>query len=320
MVLTDRSEMTSTYVACLDPETGNPRWVRYICEANTTANFQGTNSPEINHRLLALDGPTVYYQTNLGAVVALDVEAGTIRWMATYPWQGRGVSGEGQERDLNPAVVHDGLVIVAPDDTPSIYAFDAATGRMVWKTRPVPEVRLTHLLGVAKGHVVATGDRVLLYDVKTGVLKHGWPDGPQTAQGFGRGLLAGDKIYWPTKTEIHVLDQETGARADAPIKLQSFQASGGNLAVGDGFLVVAGTESMVVFCQNRRLMERYRDEIARRRRRRRITTDWRRRRRRRGWTGRRSTVSRRSSSAPGPRRRSTAWRWSSRRGTISTTC
>ncbi|HEY2155266.1 MAG TPA: PQQ-binding-like beta-propeller repeat protein, partial [Isosphaeraceae bacterium] len=263
VVLTDRSEMTSTYVACLDSETGNPRWVRYICEANTTANFQGSSSPEINHRLLALDGPTIYYQTNLGAVVALDVEAGGIRWMASYPWQGRGVSGEGQERDLNPAVVHDGLVIVAPDDTPSIYAFDAATGRMVWKTRPVPEVRLAHLLGVAKGHVVATGDRVLLYDVKTGMLARAWPEGAQTPQGYGRGLLAGDRIYWPTRTEIHVLDQETGARADAPIKLQSFQANGGNLAVGDGFLVVAGAESMVVFCQNRRLMERYRDEIAR---------------------------------------------------------
>ncbi len=34
------------------------------------ANFLGSPSPEINHRLLALDGPTLYYQTNLGAVVA----------------------------------------------------------------------------------------------------------------------------------------------------------------------------------------------------------------------------------------------------------
>ncbi len=99
--------------------------------------------------------------------------------------------------------------------------------------------------------------------MKTGALVRAWPDGAQTPQGYGRGLLAGDKIYWPTRTEIHILDQETGARADAPIKLQSFQASGGNLALGDGFLVVAGPDSMVVFCQNRRLMERYREEIAR---------------------------------------------------------
>ncbi len=265
VVLTERSEMTSTYVACLDAETGATRWVRYICEANTSANLFSSTSPEINHRLLTLDGPTLYYQTNLGAVVAVDVEAGGIRWLATYPWQGRNGRGQAEDqRDLNPAVVHDGLVIVAPDDTASLYAFDAATGRMAWKTRPIAEdVKVAHLLGVAKGRVVATGERVVLFDVKTGALLHAWPDGPQAPQGFGRGLLAGDKIYWPTRTEIHVLDQETGAQAEAPIKLGPHQATGGNLAVGDGFLVVAGDNSMVVFCQNRRLMERYREEIAR---------------------------------------------------------
>ena len=35
------------------------------------------------------------------------------------------------------------------------------------------------------------------------------------------------------------------------------------MAVGDGFLIVASDDSLVVFCQNRRLIERYRDEIAR---------------------------------------------------------
>ena len=33
------------------------------------------------------------------------------------------------DRDLNPAIIHDGLVIVAPDDAASIYAFDAGSGR-----------------------------------------------------------------------------------------------------------------------------------------------------------------------------------------------
>lgn len=264
VVLTERSEMTSSYVACLDADSGATRWVRYICEANTTANLFSSPSPEINHRLLTLDGSSLYYQTNLGAVVALDIEAGGIRWLATYPWQGRNGQGAApDQRDLNPAVVHDGLVIVAPDDAPSLYAFDAATGRMVWKTRPVEDVQIAHVLGVARGHVVATGDRVLLFDVRTGNLAHAWPDSRQPLQGFGRGVLAGDRIYWPTQTDIHVLDQETGGPAEAPIKLGPHQAKGGNLAVGDGFLVVAGAESLVVFCQNRRLMERYREEIAR---------------------------------------------------------
>jgi outer membrane protein assembly factor BamB len=263
--LTDRAEMTSAYVACLDADTGLPRWVRYICEANPmTGPFGVDTGGEINHRLLTLDGPTLYYQTNLGAVVSLDVEVGAIRWMATYPTEPRRGFAQAPERDLNPAISYNGLVIVAPEDAAAIYAFDAATGQLVWKTRPLPEdVKLAHLLGVAKGRLVATGDRVLLFDVKTGALVSAWPDGGQSPQGYGRGILAGDKIYWPTKTEIHVLDQGTGLLAEQPIRLQQkFQTGGGNLAVGDGFLVVAQSDAMVVFCQLSRLIERYRDAIA----------------------------------------------------------
>ena len=155
-------------------------------------------------------------------------------------------------------------MIVAPDDANAIYAFDASSGRLVWKTKPLPdEAKLTHLLGVAKGRLVATGDRVLLFDVKTGDLKHSWPDSGHGFEGYGRGLLAGDKIYWPTRNEIHVLDQATGLRSEPPIKLQeSFQEVGGNLAVGDGYLIVAQPDKLVVFCQNRRLIQRYREEIA----------------------------------------------------------
>ena len=141
---------------------------------------------------------------------------GGIRWVATYPRRTAAEAGPGRERDLNPAIVHDGLVIVAPDDAASIYAFDAGSGRLVWKTDPLPEeVKLAHLLGVAKGRLVATGDRVLLFDVKTGKLLHTWPDSGRAFEGYGRGLLAGDQIYWPTRTEIHVLDQATGLRGRA---------------------------------------------------------------------------------------------------------
>ena len=277
--LTDRVEMTATYVVCLDAATGATRWIRYICEANAN-NDPLSPTFEIAHRLLTLAGSTLYYQTNLGALAALDAETGGIRWLATYPWAGRGGAGGGfngfgmmggsptppaQQRDLNPAIVHDGLVIIAPDETPYLFAFNAATGQLVWKSAAIPdEVKLTHLLGVAKGHLIATGDRVLWFDVATGKQTFTWPEKTQVSQGHGRGLLAGDRIYWPTKTEIHILDQATGLRAEAPIRLeQVYGVEGGNLAVGDGYLVVAQANSLVVFCQNSRLIERYRDEIAR---------------------------------------------------------
>ena len=277
--LTDRVEMTATYVVCLDANTGATRWIRYVCEANAN-NDPLSPTFEIAHRLLTLAGSTLYYQTNLGALAALDAESGGVRWLATYPWAGRGGMGGGfngfgmmggsgtpptQQRDLNPAIVHDGLVIVAPDETPHIFAFNAATGGLVWKTAEIPDdVKLSHLLGVAKGHLIATGDRVLWFDVADGKQTFAWPEKTQVTQGYGRGLLAGDRVYWPTKTEIHILDQATGLRVEAPIRLeQAYGVEGGNLVVGDGYLVVAQANSLVVFCQNSRLIERYRDEIAR---------------------------------------------------------
>ena len=93
VAMTDRIEMTATYVACLDAETGATKWVRYVCEANANADQFTGGGLEISHRLLSLDGPTLYYQTNLGAVASLDAETGGIRWLATYPWAGRGSAG-----------------------------------------------------------------------------------------------------------------------------------------------------------------------------------------------------------------------------------
>ena len=56
--------------------------------------------------------------------------------------------------------------MVAPSDADAIFAFDAGSGRLLWKTEPIADdVKLSHVLGVAKGRLVVTGDRVLLFDV-----------------------------------------------------------------------------------------------------------------------------------------------------------
>ncbi len=187
-----------------------------------------TSPGDFNHRLLSLEGPTLYYQTNLGALVAIEAATGSTLWVASYPRQEPSQFGNGGERDLNPAVVHDGRVFVAPSDADAIFAFDSQSGRLLWKTeRIADDIKLTHVLGVAKGRLVATGNRVVLFDVKTGKLLHAWPDSGKVLDGYGRGLLAGDMIYWPTQNEIQILDQRTGLRAEPPIKLQeTYHAKG----------------------------------------------------------------------------------------------
>jgi len=275
VAVTDRREQTATFIACFDADTGVSRWVRYLGTASSDINnFFGMGGPmqfgmsapgDFNHRLLSLDGPALFYQTNQGALIALEAETGATLWVATYPRQEPNHLGNESERDLNPAVIHDGRVFVAPSDADALFAFDAANGRLLWKTdRISDDVKLSHLLGVARDRLVATGNRVLLFDVKTGRLLHAWPDSGKSLEGYGRGLLAGDLIYWPTQNEIEVLDQRTGLRAQPPIKLlETYHTRGGNLVAGDGYLIVAQADGLVVFCQNSRLIERYRQDIVR---------------------------------------------------------
>ena len=78
MAVTDRLQQTATYIACFDAETGARRWVRYLGAASSEAdNFMGMGfgppvATDYGHRLLSLDGPYLYYQTNLGAVISLE--------------------------------------------------------------------------------------------------------------------------------------------------------------------------------------------------------------------------------------------------------
>src|SRR5262249_100926 len=222
--VTDRNQETLLYVACFDAETANNHCIRYLGPARLDAGFMPgfglamftpTLPGDYRHRLLTLDGSTLYYLTNLGALIALDAETGATNWVATYPRQAGNRGSEGGDRDLNPAVVDDGRVLVAPSDADAIFAYDAGSGRLLWKTESIADdIKLSHVLGVAKGRLIVTGNRVVLYDVATGKLVGAWPDSANKAlEGYGRGLLAGDRIYWPTRSEIQILDQRTGLRS-----------------------------------------------------------------------------------------------------------
>ena len=118
--VTDRQQHTEIYVACFDADSGAVRWIRYVGAgtpdgAVNNFGFGGMQpapiSPyDFNHRLLSLEGSTLYYQTNLGALAALDAATGATLWVATYPRQDLHQEFAATERDLNPAVVHDGRV------------------------------------------------------------------------------------------------------------------------------------------------------------------------------------------------------------------
>jgi outer membrane protein assembly factor BamB len=242
-----RGGLPEAHVACFDAQTGHRRWRVFVCGAETPA--RGV-FPQNTHNLLTLDGRTLYYNTNLGAVAAISARDGRLKWVSLYP---RARDGNLLElaphwhRDLNPCLCDHGTLLVAPADSPRIFALDAATGQILWQTGPGAE-DVVYLLGTTAEHLIASGDRlywISLTGEDRGRVKHVWPDGPDKL-GYGRGVLAGDCVLWPTREKIYVFDQKT-ARQKGVFDLVPRGATGGNLLVAGGQLLVAGTKELTAF-------------------------------------------------------------------------
>jgi outer membrane protein assembly factor BamB len=240
------------HVACFDVQTGRRRWRALVCAAETPGAGQ---AEEISHNLLTLDQGTLYYNTNLGAVAAMSARTGRVQWASLYP-RAKKAGPDGQDkrtahfyRDLNPCIYYRGILLVAPADCESLFALDAASGELMWETQ-LPE-DVVHLLGVGHGNLLASGDSLWWIDAQRGkVVKH-WPD--TTPLGYGRGILMGDQVVWPTRDALYVFDQEVSPRQTAPrdpIALATGrEATGGNLVASGPLLLIATPEKLFAFQQ-----------------------------------------------------------------------
>jgi outer membrane protein assembly factor BamB len=242
------------HVACFDAETGHRRWRTMLCAAETPA---GGQMEELTHDLLTLAEGVLYANTNLGAVGAVSTLDGHLLWISTYP-RARRLTAAGQDkrlahfyRDLNPCVYHQGSLFVAPADSESILALDAGSGQPLWETSLAADT--VHLLGVGEGNLIASGDHLWWIDAVTGKISGHWPD--QSPHGYGRGILAGDKIFWPTRDMLYVFRQAVppGGRvtlARDPIPLaDARKAGGGNLLISRGVLLIAAADKLYGFGQ-----------------------------------------------------------------------
>jgi outer membrane protein assembly factor BamB len=217
--------------------------------------------------LLTLDQGTLYFNTNLGIVAALHASSGSIRWLTTYPRGSWDRSDPDQDhrhaqRDLVPCLVYRDFVFVAPTDSDCIFALDAITGHPLWMTQPEQVADAVHLLGVGAGNLLASGDCLYWLDLNTGRLVSEFPHhrsglagraGP-SPRGYGRGVLAGPYVYWPTRDTIFVLEQATvrTPRGWEPVVARAIPlaqrgASGGNLLIADGILLVAAADRLMAF-------------------------------------------------------------------------
>ncbi|MFN0196278.1 MAG: PQQ-binding-like beta-propeller repeat protein [Planctomycetaceae bacterium] len=232
-------------VACLSAGEGDLLWIAPVCASIRTTE---SDLNQITSLLLSYDDHSIYLCTDLGAIAALDVEAGTIRWLTLYPPSPSGRPTASEATPLHgltaPLIYHDKLII-APQDGNFIGAFDPRTGQLIWKRQLAESIG--HLLGGVNETLVASGRSLWGLDINTGAVN--WRIGFQdpAGHGFGRGLLTPREVIWPTHDELILVDHANGSIVRRyPIREQ-FGVSGGNLFAMQNCLIIAEPNRLVCF-------------------------------------------------------------------------
>ncbi|MGQ9563419.1 MAG: outer membrane protein assembly factor BamB family protein [Thermogutta sp.] len=247
-VVMRRSDVPShLYLACLSVDRGNFLWRQFICAADTPGR---SFLYEMTHVLPTRGDNMIYLVTNLGAVAAVSETTGEIRWITCYPRLDQGdlsVFESFRYREPNPALYWNGMLFVAPTDSRQLFALDAFSGMIIWVC-PSPTERIRHLLGVVDGRLIATGDRVYWIETdgnKAGQIVAQWPHGAETL-GWGRGLIAGKTLYWPTRDAIYRINAST-AQPEAVFPLRPWGCEGGHLVWAEGYLLLTSSTELAVF-------------------------------------------------------------------------
>lgn len=258
---------TLTALVCYDAGSGAARWSQDVCDAEE---FESPGQPRVRHHLATLAGRYLVYCSHAGAVAAVDADTGKPAWAIRYPSEGLGrPDGTRSPRDLCPVVFAAGRLYVAPADSDRILCLEPASGQVLWER---DGIEVVHLLGVSGERLfftTPTGLRAVRAD--RGTDQGGWS---QPADGrlppFGRGLLAGSWVFWPTADPhfpLRVVTQDEGGqeqveRAGDPAPVfdptQLHRLRAGNMVYASGCLVIAGTEELVGYVPAQRFLDKLR--------------------------------------------------------------
>lgn len=243
--LSRRRQQLEWSLACLDAETGTLLWHRPVGVSRTTPN---ENENRVSQLLLTLGDGRLYLSTDWGAVVAVEATDGRWSWAVTYESLGVSWPAAVPVSRIAPApcVYAEGQVFVAPSDAQRVFCLDAATGTLRWQRRVMEP--LSHLVGVAHGRLIASGNSLWAFHTDTGQLDWSVRQVEPEDYGYGRGWLAGEAVFWPTRRALLVISQRTGqVLREHPLTFPHHHRTGGNVVIAQDRLLIASADRLTVY-------------------------------------------------------------------------
>jgi outer membrane protein assembly factor BamB len=280
----DRSGAIAFSIAAYDLRTGVQRWRRLVCSSQQEVNMFGNARSEFAASPLAAHGGVLYGAANLGVVFAIEQATGQMRWIASHEvvrmpaTQFRGQQARPVYFANNPPVVRDGVVCCTPLDSPAVLAFEAETGRLLW--RLAPEASVGDVANDVRWLCGALDDEFVLAG-RGAVAVRAWPqsggtDAPEVRQlvrpdqlrergeprAMGRPTLTADHVWFPGPGRVVGFD-----RAGTPVaevrQLRVGRTFPGNLLFVDGVVVSLRQRELAVFADLEALQARATAELER---------------------------------------------------------
>ena len=265
------------------------RWQTSVCmgEGQRSSGFSILSMDDgMEASSVTIRNGLAYVCSNTGAVAALEADTGEIVWLHTYEQARRRTDLLTREVrttttwHANPPMLDHRLLYVTPLDADRLFIYhqrpDLKTGYVVYdhfgRDQIVNGFDPEYMIGVRDGVVFlagttrSRGERPL-FAVKSGPWTTGTDGKPADQQRIlwraeieedapaGRGILAGNSIYFPTKKAIYRVAIEDGA-VTRLLDLSDFPDEDdrdgvvdpiGNLAVSGPWLVTAGEHAITLF-------------------------------------------------------------------------
>jgi len=219
---------------CFQARDGSVLWQTHL--GGASAGGYGYRKPTVSAP--AVSGDTVYVQSNLGTVAAVDLHSGLLRWLYVYPNTEAHTSMWSEQISpwqYNPTMVWKDCLLSAPLDLDQVLVLDRTTGRIRSEITNEQLGPLQTILGIWDDRLYFAGEALGAWDLSTNQLL--WSK-PLPDQGpFGRGLLVADALLVPTTN--HLLRFSLSGELLEQTPWDSLEARGNVIATPNELLVAS---------------------------------------------------------------------------------